>query len=104
MVRDARRSAQSAQGGRRTPLTFFAGASDDEKAKAGETIVKRMTWLADTMEGDYLFGETVSVADCYLFVMLLWAEKNSVEAPAKLVAFRNRMMDRPAVRKAMTKD
>ena len=34
-----------------------------------------MTWLADTMEGDYLFGDTLSVADCYLFVMLLWANK-----------------------------
>ena len=81
---------------------FFAGAGDDEKAKAGETIVRRMTWLADTMEGDYLFGDTVSVADCYLFVMLLWAKNNNIEAPAKLVAFRDRMMERPAVLKAMT--
>lgn len=81
---------------------FFSGAGEDEKAKAGETIVKRMTWLADTIEGDYLLGDTVSAADCYLFVMLLWAEKNGIEAPAKLVALRDRMMKRPAVRKAMT--
>ena len=81
---------------------FFSGASDNEKAKAGETIVKRMTWLADTMEGDYLFGKNVSAADCYLFVMLLWAKKNGIEAPTELVAFRDRMMERPAVRKAMT--
>lgn len=80
---------------------FFAGAGDDEKAKAGETIVRRMTWLEVTMKGDYLFGDTVSAADCYLFVMLLWAEKNGIEAPVKLVAFRDRMMERPAVRKAM---
>ncbi|MGJ3627223.1 glutathione S-transferase family protein [Sphingomonas sp. MMS24-JH45] len=80
---------------------FFADAGDDEKAKARETIVKRMNWLAETMEGDYLFGATVSVADCYLFVMLLWLKKNNVEAPAKLVALRDRMMERPAVR-AMT--
>lgn len=81
---------------------FFAGASDDEKAKARETIVKRMTWLAETMKGDYLFGDTVSAADCYLFVMLLWAKKNEVEAPAELVALRDRMMERPAVQRAMT--
>lgn len=81
---------------------FFAGAGDDEKAKAGETIVKRMAWLAETMEGDYLLGDTASVADCYLFVMLLWAQKNNIEAPAKLVDLRDRMMERPAVRKAMT--
>ena len=61
-----------------------------------------MTWLADTMEGDYLFGDTLSAADCYLFVMMLWAKKNGIDAPAKLVAFHDRMMERPAVRKAMT--
>lgn len=61
-----------------------------------------MTWLADAMEGDFLFGDTVSAADCYLFVMLLWAKKNAIEAPASLVALRDRMMERPAVRKAMT--
>ena len=81
---------------------FFAGASDDEKAKAGETIVKRMTYLADTIEGDYLFGADVSAADCYLFVMLLWAKKNGIDAPVKLATLRNRMMERPAVQKAMT--
>lgn len=81
---------------------FFAGASDEEKGKAGETIVKRMTYLAETMEGDYLFGSDVSAADCYLFVMLLWAKKNGIEAPAKLAALRVRMMERPAVQKAMT--
>lgn len=81
---------------------FFSGAGNDEKAKAGETIVKRMTWLADTMEGDYLFGDAVSAADCYLFVMLLWAQKNALTVPDKLVAHRDRMMQRPAVRMAMT--
>jgi len=81
---------------------FFSGASDDEKSKAGETILKRMAYLSETMQGDFLFGPNVSVADCYLFVMLLWAQKNGLEAPGKLATFRDRMMDRPAARKAMT--
>ncbi len=81
---------------------FIAGASDDEKAKAGAAILKRMTYLGDTMQGDYLFGANVSVADCYLFVMLLWARKQGLEVPAKLAALRDRMMQRPAVQKAMT--
>ena len=54
------------------------------------------------MKGDYLFGSTLSAADCYLFVMLLWAQKNSIEVPPKLSAFRDRMMSEPAVKKAMT--
>jgi glutathione S-transferase len=81
---------------------FFSGAGDDEKAKAGETVKKRMGYLADTMKGDYLFGADISVADCYLFVMLLWAQKNAIDAPQALVAYRERMMGLPAVQKAMT--
>ena len=80
---------------------FFSGAGEEEKSKAGETILKRMGYLAETMQGDFLFGPNVSVADCYLFVMLLWAQKNDLQAPAKLTAFRDRMMQRPAVQKAM---
>ena len=80
---------------------FFSGGSDEEKAKASETIVKRMGYLADTIEGDYLFGDTVSAADCYLFVMLLWAAKNQIDVPAPLEAFRERMKARPAVQTAM---
>lgn len=81
---------------------FFAGGSDEDKAKAGALIVKRMTYLADTMRGDYLFGADVSTADCYLFVMLLWAQKFGIEVPAALSAFRDRMLERPAVKTAMT--
>ncbi len=80
---------------------FFAGAGEDEKAKAGETINRRLGYLADTMRGDYLFGPRISVADCYLFVMLLWAQKTGVATPDKLAALRDRMMELPSVRTAM---
>jgi glutathione S-transferase len=80
---------------------YFAGGSDAEKAKASEMIVKRMQYLADTMKSDYLFGPEVSVADCYLFVMLLWAEKCGITPPAPLAAFRDRMKTLPSVQKAM---
>lgn len=80
---------------------FFAQGSDADKAAARETILKRFEYLADTMQGDFLFGSRVSAADCYLFVMLLWAQKNDLLAPPKLIALRDRMMGRPAVQKAM---
>jgi glutathione S-transferase len=80
---------------------FFAGGSDEEKAKAGETILKRMGYLADTLQGDFLLGSDISAADCYLFVMLLWAAKFGLEAPAQLVTFADRMKARPAVQTAM---
>ncbi|MNL72357.1 Glutathione S-transferase GST-4.5 [compost metagenome] len=53
------------------------------------------------MQGDYLFGDRPTVADFYLFVMLLWAERFGVETPGSLEAMRDRMRARPAVRAAM---
>ena len=81
---------------------FFADGSADEKAKARDAIQKRMGYLADTIQGEFLFGSDISVADCYLFVMLLWAQKTGVEVPSTLAAFRDRIMERPAVKQAMT--
>lgn len=81
---------------------FFAGGSDEDKARAGEIITKRLQYLADTMAGDYLFGADMSVADSYLFVMLLWARKNGITIPEALGPFLARMMARPAVKTAMT--
>lgn len=80
---------------------FFAGGNDEEKAKAAETIGKRVSYLLETMEGDYLFGERVSVADFYFFVMLLWAQKNEIQMPDGLAAYRDRILDLPSVKKAM---
>lgn len=80
---------------------FFRGGSDADKAEAGETIGKRMRYLAETMRGDYLFGNEPTVADFYLFVMLLWAQKQGVEAPEPLPAYRDRIAALPAAQKAM---
>ena len=81
---------------------FFAGGSDDEKAKAGEVIRKRTDYLAQTMQGDFLFGDAVSVADCYLFVMLTWAKKNAVAVADAFGPYVDRMMALPSVQTAMT--
>ena len=80
---------------------FFAGGSDDDKDKASAMVSKRLTYLADTMRGDFLFGSAVSVPDCYLFVMLTWADKFDVSVPDTLLAFKDRMLARPAVQTAM---
>ncbi len=80
---------------------FFAGGSDEDKAKAAAVITKRLQTVDAMMQGEFLFGTALSVADCYLFVMLLWAAKNGVETPTNLEAFRDRMTSRPSVQTAM---
>jgi len=80
---------------------FMAGASDADKAKAGETIAGRLGLLAGQMDGPYLFGDDAGVADAYLYVMLTWAKRNQVAVPDPLGAFFERMNGRPAVQLAL---
>jgi glutathione S-transferase len=72
-----------------------------EKAAAAASVQKLLAPLDAAMAGDFLFGDSPTVADFYLFVMLLWAEKFVVETPARLVALRDRLRARPTVRAAM---
>jgi glutathione S-transferase len=81
---------------------FFApGSADADKAKAGETISRRLNLRAAQVGDGYLFGSNLTVADPYLFVMLTWAQKNGVEVPKALTAFVERMRARPAVQLAL---
>ena len=80
---------------------MWHGGSADEKTKAAAKVTALLALPAADMHGDYLFGHRPSVADFYLFVMLLWAERFGVETPPPLQAMRDRMRTRPAVRAAM---
>ena len=64
-------------------------------------MAAKLGFLADRLEGDYLAGGRPSVPDFYLFVMLLWAGKFGVAVPDRLDAYRDRLMGRESVRKAM---
>ncbi|WP_313001965.1 glutathione S-transferase C-terminal domain-containing protein [Brevundimonas sp.] len=80
---------------------MWHGGSAEEKTRAGATVTGLLAPLGQTMRGAYLFGDDPGVADFYLFVMLLWAERFGVAAPASLEAMRDLMRARPAVRAAM---
>jgi glutathione S-transferase len=77
---------------------FDPASSDDDKAAAGETILRRLGLIASRLEDDYLFGAGATVADAYLFVMLRWAKKNRLALADPLPAFFERMKARDAVR------
>jgi len=79
---------------------FTPNADDDQKAAAADTLGKRFGYLAERMQGDYLFGDP-GVADDYLFVMLFWAGRNGLSIPRVLSAFEARMRERPAVQEAL---
>lgn len=80
---------------------FWHAASEEEKAQAARVIGTQLQYFAGRMADDYLFGAQPSVADFYLFVMLLWARRFAVPVPMVLEALRERIAARPAARAAM---
>ncbi len=80
---------------------FVPTASDADKKAAKAAVESKLKFVATKFAGPYLFGPHVTVADAYLFVMLTWATSMKLEIPAELLAFRDRMYERPAVKLAM---
>ncbi len=80
---------------------MWHAGSAEAKAKAKATISGLFEEVAGWLKGDYLFGARPTVADFYLFVMLLWAKRFGIDLPAPLFALRERMAARPSVRTAM---
>jgi glutathione S-transferase len=80
---------------------FNPRSADDDKQAAKETIGQRLGFIAERLKGDYLLGSRISVADAYLFVMLLWSKRMGIAIPQPLSAFFDRMKERPAVQLAL---
>lgn len=80
---------------------IFKTTGEAETQAAREKIRTRFDFLAGTLTQDYLFGQSATVADAYLFVMLLWAKRVELDVPPALQAFGERMKARPAVQLAL---
>jgi glutathione S-transferase len=67
-------------------------------------IAERLAWVAkDLGDRAYLMGETFTVADAYLFVMLRWAKGKQQLGPV-LDAYFDRVSKRPAVQTALREE
>ena len=79
----------------------FKPTSDAEATAAREKLTQRFDLISKMLKGSYLFGDQFSVADAYLFTMLLWAKKIGLTVPDRLTAFVELMRSRPAVQLAL---
>jgi glutathione S-transferase len=82
---------------------FTPAATDAEKAAAADILTKRFALMEERL-GDraFIVGEEMSIADCYLFVMLFWAAtKISLELPRHLSGYYDRLKDQPSIKRAM---
>jgi glutathione S-transferase len=80
---------------------LFRGGSDEQKEAAKQAVAAKLAFLADRLDGEFLAGVRVSVADFYLLVMLLWSGKFEIPVPGKLNGLRDRLLARDSVQRAM---
>src|SRR5262245_17649361 len=76
---------------------LWHAATEPEKEKARTRVAGLLQFAAAQMHADYLFGDELTVADCYLYVMLRWAERFGIAVPELLLRLQWRMEQRPAV-------
>ncbi|MGR3546946.1 MAG: glutathione S-transferase family protein [Roseovarius sp.] len=73
---------------------------DDMKAKSVQTMTDSATYVeTHLLTGPYVLGETLSLADPYLFVACNWLEGDGVDVAQfpKITAFMQAMRARPSV-------
>ena len=73
------------------------------KAVLHKHVAARLDWIATQLSGDYLTGDTFSIADAYLFVCLNWSQWIGVDLShwPRLEAFMQRVGARPKVLEAL---
>ncbi|MBB3308508.1 glutathione S-transferase [Rhizobium sp. BK196] len=84
---------------------FFRNFSELEKERAREGLAQAFAILADQM-GDkkFLVSDEMTIADCYLFWVLMVAPRSGVELPEALGRFLGRMRALPSVTQALAEE
>ena len=87
---------------------FSPVLADDAKAFFKDRTMGKFKYLETAIAGrDYLMGKQFTVADCYLFTMLMWATdrlKFDLSDMPNLMAYKARVAARPKVQEALTKE
>jgi glutathione S-transferase len=82
--------------------------ADDAKAFFKDRAMSKFKYLETALAGrDYLMGKQFTVADGYLFTMLMWATdrlKFDLSALPNLLAYKARVAARPMVQEALTRE
>ncbi|WP_337266350.1 glutathione S-transferase family protein [Oryzifoliimicrobium ureilyticus] len=96
-----------AHGRRASRWADDAAAHESMKAKVPQTMSECFELMEETMlKGPWVLGEQYTVADPYLFTMTGWLRGDGVDPMRfqKATAHYARMMDRPAVQRALERE
>src|SRR6185436_12842899 len=74
---------------------LFARPPEEWRARAAKKIEDRLALLAEKLgEKPYFTGNHFSIADAYVFVMLIWAAKFNIPTGKRLEVYYARVADR----------
>lgn len=78
--------------------SLFADPHPETAKSTKAALVDKFAYVVKSLENKkFLFGDTFTVADAYLFTVLSWAPYVKVELPKELVEYSKRVAARPAV-------
>lgn len=84
---------------------FFRNFAEPEKVRAREKLRKAFSVLAGQMgDKQFLVSDEMTIADCYLFWVLMAASKTGVELPENLRTCFDRMKATPSVIQALAEE
>jgi glutathione S-transferase len=84
---------------------FFPDSTPAEQDKGRRNLVRRFGTIAAQLgDREFLVGDTMTIADAYLYVMLTWARKNEIEIAATLRSYLTRMTAHPSVATALARE
>lgn len=82
---------------------IYLSAEEATQAALREDLLRWFGFVANRLEGDYLFGNAFSAADAYLFVMARGAAELGFPLP-DAIGYISRIESRPSVREALRRE
>ncbi|MEQ8391004.1 MAG: glutathione S-transferase N-terminal domain-containing protein [Thalassospira sp.] len=82
---------------------FLEGEQTEEVKAARAKVERRLGYAAANLTGPYFLGETLSVVDFFMMVMMFWTGPSKVNLAQwpEMIAYRDRLVQVPAIHDAM---
>jgi glutathione S-transferase len=82
-------------------MRWMFSPADAEKQAAQQAITERFALIADSLRGNYIFGDAFCTADAFLYVMVRWGRELGFELSQTLIAYAERVEARPSVQRTL---
>ncbi|MEX0955229.1 MAG: glutathione binding-like protein [Rhizobiaceae bacterium] len=82
-------------------LVYFFMPGEEAKPVLRDSILRRFAHIAERLDTDYMLGDSFSVADAFLYVILRWAKMSDMDVPDGFDAYMAQIEQRPTVQAAL---